>query len=124
MTIDDSGQSDTTEATGLFSIADVVAGAHTSITADAPSYLPAVCTAPTITAPETVLATVTLRSGDVNDDDFVDITDATAVGLSLGETSPGLSTNINRDGIVDVLDIILVSVNFGKGPQTWSCLGE
>jgi hypothetical protein len=76
-----------------------------------------------VTAPETTLATVTLKSGDVNDDDIVDIGDATAVGLDLGATGPGLTTNINRDSAVDILDIILVSINFGQGIQTWNCLG-
>jgi hypothetical protein len=75
-----------------------------------------------VTAPETTLTTVTLKSGDVNDDDIVDIADATAVGLNLGTADPGLATNINRDSTVDILDIILVSVNFGEGIQTWNCL--
>ncbi|MBN1995775.1 MAG: hypothetical protein JW953_24025 [Anaerolineae bacterium] len=124
VSVDDSGQSYTTGATGQFSIVDVTPGLHTSITADAPGYLPSVCTAPTITAPETILVTVALKSGDVNGDNIVDITDATAVGLSLGNTGPGLPTDINRDEIVDVLDIILVSINFGEGVQTWNCLSD
>ncbi len=120
--VDDTGQSDTTDTTGQFSIADVIPDTYTSITADAAGYLPAVCTAPDVTAPDTVLAAVTLKSGDVNDDDVVDITDATAVGLDLGSTEPGLATDINRDGGVDILDIILVSISFGEGVQSWDCL--
>jgi hypothetical protein len=122
--VDDSGQSNTTAANGQFSIADVITGAHTSITADAPGYLPAVCSAPVVTEPETILATVTLRSGDVNDDSKVDITDATTVGINLGQTNSVSTANINRDEIVDILDVILVSISFGQSTQTWSCVSE
>ena len=124
VTIDDSSQNATTDAAGNFSIADVTTGPHTSITVDAPGYLPAVCTAPIISAPTTSLAAVILRSGDVNDDALVDISDAAAVGINIGVSGSGLATDINRDGVVDILDIILVSVNFGQGSQTWNCLSE
>jgi hypothetical protein len=123
ITVDDSGQSGSTDITGQFSIAEVVAGAHTSITADAPGYLPAVCSAPVVTAPETILVNVKLRSGDVNDDRKVDITDASTVGLNLGEPNSS-NANINRDHVVDILDIILVSINFGQTTQTWNCVSE
>jgi hypothetical protein len=122
VTIDDSGQNATSEMTGNFTIADVVAGVHSSITVDAPGFLSAACTSPTVATPETNLLAVTLLSGDVNDDDIVDITDGTAVGASFGDTGPGLAADVNRDGIVDVLDLILISINFGAaGPQTWIC---
>jgi hypothetical protein len=121
-TLADSQQTSTTDAGGNFSIAAVTGGVHTAITADAPGYLPAVCTAPTITAPETHLAKITLLSGDVNDDGEVNISDATAIGVSLGQTGSDLPADINRDQQVDVLDLILVAINFGQGPQTWECL--
>jgi hypothetical protein len=45
------------------------------------------------------------------------------VGISFGNTGPDLSADINRDGIVDVFDAILVAVNFDKaGPQAWTCM--
>jgi hypothetical protein len=120
VTVDDSGQNATTGPNGDFSIANVTTGAHSSITADADGYLPAVCTAPTVTAPETVLATVNLLSGDLNGDDTIDIIDATAVGVAFGTSDP--AADLNQDGVVDILDIILVSVNFGLGSQVWVCL--
>ncbi len=119
--ITDTAQSDITDAAGQFSIAEVIPGTYTAIKADAPSYLPAVCTAPAVSAPTTTLASVTLLSGDINDDDLVDIADAAAVGSSLGEIGSGLATDINRDEVVDILDIILVSINYGEGAQTWNC---
>ena len=112
----------TTDTGGNFSILDVPAGAYTTLTADASGYLPAVCNSPTITAPLTTLAGVTLLSGDINDDGVVNIEDATAVGVSFGATGSGLAEDVNRDGEVDIFDIILVSVNFGQGSQTWVCL--
>jgi hypothetical protein len=100
----------------------VPAGTYTSLTADAPGYLPAICNSPTITAPLTTMASIALLSGDVNDNGIVNIEDATAVGVSFGATGSGLAEDINRDGEVDIFDIILVSVNFGQGSQTWVCL--
>jgi hypothetical protein len=112
----------TTDTGGNFSILDVPAGPYTTLTADAPGYLPAICNNPTIAAPLTTLASVALLSGDVNDDGVVNIVDGTAVGVRFGATGSGLAEDINRDGEVDIFDIILVSVNFGQGSQTWVCL--
>jgi len=122
VTIDDTAQSATTDSGGNFTIPDVPAGDYDSVTADADGFLPAVCSSPTMTAPTTDLNPITLLSGDVNADNAVDITDATAVGASFGATGPGLDADINLDEIVDIFDIILVSINFGmNGPQEWAC---
>jgi hypothetical protein len=125
VTVDDSAQTGTTDTTGNFSIADVAVSSLNAITADAPGYLSAVCTGVTITDTETALDSVSLLSGDINSDDQVDITDATAVGASFGQTGSDLPADITRDGLLDIFDIVLVSVNFGeKGPQSWSCLNS
>lgn len=124
VTIGNTGQSASTDATGNFAIAGVAFGAHSSITADSPGYLPAVCTAVTIITPATVLNSVNLLSGDITDDGQVDIADATAIGVSFRQTGSGLQADINRDGIIDIYDLILVSVNFGEGPQVWNCLAQ
>jgi hypothetical protein len=121
--IDNDKQSYVTDKSGKFNIIDLTPGLLNSVTADAPGYLSAVCTAVTVTAPQTVLTPVTLLSGDITDDDMVDIVDATAVGASFGQTGPGLAADITLDEVVDIFDIVLVSVNFGEeGPQAWSCL--
>lgn len=122
VTVDDSSQSDTTDANGNFSITGVTTGGHSSITADASGFLPAVCTAPIVTAPVTTLAAVALLNGDLNDDNLINIIDATTVGVSFGATGPSLPADLNQDGIVDIFDIIIVSANFGQGSQGWSCL--
>ncbi len=120
--VDDNGPSAITDPLGHFSLLSVTTGPHTSITADAPGYLPAVCIAPTITAPETTLSNIALLSGDVNDDAQVNITDATTIGVFFGHTGSDLPADINRDQQVDILDLILVTVNFGQGAQVWSCV--
>jgi hypothetical protein len=124
VTLDDTTQSDTTDFNGNFVITEVAVGAHTSIRADAPGYLPAVCSSPTVTAPETNLHPATLLGGDVNDDGAIDVGDATMAGVTYGTSGPNLPADINRDGVVDIFDVILVSVNFGQGVQAWACLAE
>jgi len=123
VTLDDTGQNGTTDNKGNYTIPDVVAKSYTSITADAPGYLAAKCTTATIISPETSLASINLLSGDITDDNIVDIADATAIGTSLNATGSGLSADINRDKIVDLVDLILVSRNYlAQGPQVWNCL--
>jgi hypothetical protein len=121
VSVDDTAQSSLTDANGSFAIADVSTGEHSSITADATGFLPAVCSTPTVTAPETLLANVTLLNGDLNDDDTINIMDATMVGTNFGTTGPDLPADLNQDGVVDIFDIIIVSVNFGQGTQVWDC---
>jgi len=110
-------------ANGNFEIADVPTGLHT-ISTDAPGYLSAVCSDVTVTAPQMVLAPVSLLAGDINDDDMVDIVDATIVGTSFGQTGSDVPADITLDEIVDIFDIVLVSVNYGEaGPKVWDCTG-
>ncbi|MCB0212254.1 MAG: hypothetical protein KDJ52_23135 [Anaerolineae bacterium] len=111
-----------TDLDGSFVINNIPTDTDLSIVADAPAYLSAVCTNPTIIAPETELQAVTLLSGDITDDELVDVADATAVGLQFGQTGSGLTADINLDQIIDIFDLVLVSTNFGQeGPQEWVC---
>ncbi|MFC1975175.1 hypothetical protein ACFLXQ_02105 [Chloroflexota bacterium] len=111
----------TTDHTGNFALTADLPSDNATIRADAPGYLPAVCRA-ALTLPETTLTHTALLSGDINNDDWVDITDAVAIGLDFGATGPAVSSDINRSGNVDVLDVILLGINFGEGSQVWSCL--
>jgi hypothetical protein len=114
----------TTDDNGRFTLAEVSVGAYSAIKADASGYLPAVCTNPVIGQAETALTSTALLSGDIDDDDRVDVTDAVAIGLDFGANGSAVPADINRSGEVDVLDVILVGVNYGKGAQAWDCLGE
>jgi hypothetical protein len=125
VTIEDNGQTATTNTNGEFTISDVTIDSRLSITADAPGYLSAVCADVAVIAPETALTPITLLSGDLNSDDLVDITDATMVGTSFSQTGPDMPADITRDELVDIFDIVLVSVNFGQtGPQNWECQSQ
>jgi hypothetical protein len=117
-------QTTLTDMTGSFHLTKIPTGVHT-FTADAPGYLSAVCANVTITTTNTTLKPVNLLSGDINNDDLVDITDATAVGADFGRTGTELAADITRDNVIDIFDIVLVSVNFGEqGPQPWICLAD
>jgi hypothetical protein len=120
---DEQPMSATTDEKGHF-IAEVSAGTYSAIKADAPGYLPAICANPVIGQAETALTNTALLSGDIDDDDRVDITDAVAIGLDFGANGSTVPADINRSGEVDVLDVILVGVNYGKSTQAWDCLGE
>jgi hypothetical protein len=125
VTIENNEQVDITETTGQFKFLNIATGSVDSINVDASGYLPAVCTEVIVVAPETVLNGVTLISGDINDDNLVDITDASSVGAGFGQTGSNLPADITRDDVIDIFDIVLISVNFGEaGPQTWSCLDK
>ena len=116
------GTTTTTDANGDFSLVSMPAGPGMTFTADAPGYLSAICTEVTVATPETVLNAVTLLSGDITNDDIVDIADATAVGVSFDQTGSGMAADINQDEVIDIFDLVLVSINFGaEGPQDWDC---
>lgn len=72
----------------------------------------------------TTLSKVKLLGGDANDDDTVDISDASIIGGAFG-TVPGdllwdSRADINNDLVVDVLDLVLMGGNYGKpSPVPW-----
>ncbi len=121
LTLDDSGQSVNTDEAGLFSLAGVTVGMHASLTADAPGYLPVVCREVEVIAPETALSTVTLLSGDVNDDNRIDLTDLISAAGSFGQSGSGLAADVNGNGQVDLIDLQMIAANYGQGVQAWSC---
>jgi len=122
--VEDGGKSATTDRNGDFTLFDVPIEKDIAIKADAEGYLPTHCTIPATASPEITLIHTALLSGDITDDDQVDIADAVAIGIDFAATGQNLAADINRSGNVDVLDLILMGVNFGKGPQNWACLGQ
>jgi parallel beta-helix repeat protein len=70
----------------------------------------------------TTLNKVKLLGGDANDNDEVDISDATIIGGEFGKTS-GFDprADINADGVVDILDLVLLGGNYRKtSPVPWT----
>jgi len=108
-----------TDAGGNFSIVDVDEGTYT-IEATAPGHLRAVCSDKAVAAPSTQLNAVALVIGDVDGDNLIDITDATTIGTDFGTNNS--RSDLNGDGTVNVLDLILMAQNYGiTGPSVWTC---
>jgi hypothetical protein len=67
---------------------------------------------------------VTLLGGDANDDDTVEIGDASIIGGDFGHSGGSIvhpEADINNDGMVDILDLVLMGGNYGKSsPVPWT----
>jgi hypothetical protein len=112
-----------TNQIGEFTLTASLPPDEATIRADAPGYLPTECQLPVVQQSEATLAHTALLSGDINDDDTVDITDAVAIGSDIGAAGY-VPADINRSGNVDVLDVILVGINYGENTQVWDCVTE
>ena len=77
--------------------------------------------------PFTTLSTVLLLGGDANNNEQIDILDATCIGNDYDKTSgfsncgdPQGSSDVNGDGIVDILDLVLMGGNYAATSSPWS----
>lgn len=63
----------------------------------------------------TKIGTITLKAGDVVtvSDTAINIQDATAIGAQYGSSSPTGEVDINKDGTVDIYDLVHVGRNYG-----------
>ena len=68
----------------------------------------------TKTAVLTITTTITPVPSDVNADGVVNILDLVKVANQFGEVGDGLVGDVNRDGVVNILDLVKVSSRFGK----------
>jgi hypothetical protein len=63
---------------------------------------------------------VTLVAGDLNRDQLIDIRDLTRCAGVFGSADPG--ADINGDGVVNLFDLVLIGINFGRaGPVELTC---
>lgn len=99
-----------------------------------PLYLPTTPIAATawshtgelITRPLTTLNTVLLLGGDATDDDLIDLSDAVCIGDQYGSMTPGFCNgstgwaDVNGDGKVDLLDLVLMGGNYEKTYSSWT----
>ncbi len=122
LSINELGLATTTTAAGNFVLPDLPFGTY-SLTISSPGFLGATCTNVVHSAETTVLAGITLLAGDFDSDGQISMTDATAIGLSFSHTGPGQVTDLNADGQVNVLDLILMAANFGRSSadNPWIC---
>jgi len=68
------------------------------------------------------LNTAVLLGGDVDDKDGIEITDLSSIGGKFGETVNPATTpeDINYDGLVDILDLVLAAGNYGLTSSPWT----
>jgi len=80
--------------------------------------------------PLTTLNTVLLLGGDATDDDMIELSDAVCIGAQYGSAAPvacgtgadfgaGTSADVNGDGKVDLLDLVLMGGNYEKNSSPW-----
>lgn len=100
-------------------------GGEYGIEADADLYLPSCTSATTLNGQATPLPATQLAGGDTNDNDKIQIGDASLVGSNFGltnSTTPKMNVkaDINADGQVNVQDLSILGGNFGKEDcQQW-----
>jgi hypothetical protein len=74
--------------------------------------------------PLTSLNTVLLLGGDATNSNYIDIGDASCIGSNYGSPTPGVcgttgTSDVNEDGIVNILDLTLMGGNFEKNFSPW-----
>ncbi len=113
---------DTTDSAGAFTLGQLKAYTYT-VKADAVSYLPVCATNVVVSSGETVtLTATTLLGGDLNDDDTINIGDATLLTANFGLPVPPADAraDINADDIVNVQDLAILGGNYEiAGCQGW-----
>ncbi|MCL0095580.1 carboxypeptidase regulatory-like domain-containing protein [Dehalococcoidia bacterium] len=110
------GYSTITNPDGSFSIT-VAPGTYT-VTASMPGYLEATKLNVAIGAGEAKdLGAVTLLGGDASGDGAINPADLTQIAAHLNTSD--VTSDINADGIVDILDLVLVGSNFGRTESPW-----
>lgn len=113
-------QTTITDAEGQYAFAGLGAGLY-EIQADALRYLPS-CTTIQLDDHESVALPATiLAGGDVNNNDVINIGDASLIGASFnGAPSANARADINEDGLVNIQDLTILGGNYGKsGCQNW-----
>ncbi len=113
--------SQTAAAGGQFTLANLPPGKYT-LTVEKPGYLPAACAAATA-GPATRLTPLMLRAGDVDGSGLINVADAVALGGMMNSPAPDLALDYTADGLIDVLDLILLAANYGQsaGQNAWPC---
>lgn len=119
--------STTIDDAGLWSFTNIPAGSY-QVNIEMARYLDAQkgADAGGVTVPSggtNTLTLVKLLGGDANDDDLVDVSDASIIGGMFGLSGAGLTdvrADINNDGIVNILDLALMGGNYNKvSPVPW-----
>ena len=54
---------------------------------------------------------------DINDDGIVDLLDFVLISKEFGKKTPNLDADINKDGVIDISDLVLLGKHFGEKIQ-------
>jgi len=89
-----------------------------------PSYLPAYCSMPLLARADLgpygwarYFHTFTLKGGDVNRDEVIDVSDLALYGAQEGQTGQDLLADINDDCVVNEEDLTIITANYGQGVE-------
>ncbi len=122
VTISVGGHTATTLADGGFRITGVAESTYV-VNASMPGYLDAERGDVLVQVGKTtLLPDVTLLGGNAIQDDTIDILDLAKVVTNFNASVPPADSeaDINGDGLVDIYDLVLVGINFGKrAPSPW-----
>lgn len=128
-TSESSGKYTTVYEPGMWMVVSTVDPAYTVtyyIEIDRALFLPIQQKAEELTqSPLTSLPTLLLLGGDGNDDDIIDIGDASCIGNAYGTSTnmcsggAGANSDVNEDGIVNIYDLTLMGGNFTKTFSPW-----
>jgi dockerin type I repeat protein len=74
----------------------------------------------TLTAGSTsIMPTISLLAGDIDNNNVIDQFDALTIGMSYNTALPS-AADLNNDGIINVLDLELLALNYREtGPLAW-----
>ncbi len=124
--------STTTDRNGSFTLLNLSTGTNT-LRAYYPGYLPSdktIVISPT-NPPLIDFAATTLRGGDINDDNFINILDVRLIISKFGQinapvrsavncNAPDEPADINDDSLVNISDLAIAVGNWGiQGPTAW-----
>ncbi|MCW5853991.1 MAG: hypothetical protein KIT87_28245, partial [Anaerolineae bacterium] len=105
---------------GLFSLFSYADNGQLQVTADHPLYLPARRVVSLSNQPTVYLPPVRLLGGDTNDDGVINLADLALVGAHYSSSPPGDGrADIDANGRVDLLDLIVVASNYGRTESPW-----
>lgn len=66
-----------------------------------------------------IMQTINLPTGDIDNNNFIDMYDALTIGMNYNSTFPA-AADLNNDGIINVLDLELLAGNYHQsGPVIW-----
>lgn len=118
----------TSDYWGDISASDVVHDTYAEITVSMDRYLDVTSASVktvAIASDNKVLSTLVLLGGDANDSGVIDMSDASIIGSQFGNGDGGppitdSHADINADGVVNILDLVLMGGNYSKTSDTYS----